>query len=743
MSQLCFGCMRLKENTPVCEHCGYDERLQNQSHQLPIGTMLQNQYLIGRVLGQGGFGITYMGWDQHLSVPVAIKEYYPAGIVHRHTQLGRQVICDNGQSPEVYEKYKDRFLNEARTLAMLSDIPEIVQIRNFFAENGTAYIVMEYVQGITLKEYLKKQGRPLTEKETLDILEPVLRALQKVHALHLIHRDISPDNIMLPDSGGIKLIDFGTARYVDESGKSQSTESILKPGFAPMEQYNTHGNLGTWTDVYAISASCHYLLTGKVPADVHERMDAGEGLTELYSRTEISRRTISVLENGMKLRIPDRIQTVDELYQQLYSQEQSKKEKKPRWILPVAAAVVVTVAAAVMLLQPKQAVTPEITEPTEEAAQTAIVPEPLTPEEEQYQKALALMGEGEYTGAAMLFAQLDTYKDSFRKEEECYLWMQYVEADALEKSGESGKAAIAFGKLVGFEDARDRSYALWKQLPGRETLSEWYSYLLAVQEDGRVVVDSVDPSVSEEALDTYYTADYENIVSIHGLVGLKCDGTLAVPNISQFRELEEWDDLVGFSMRYYGDRKGNTFVGLKSDGTVIISGFNKENSYDVSDWTDIVQVEAGLEFILGRTKDGNVRITGINEFNVFAAGKWTDIVDISSYSRAHLCYGLHEDGTVVTAGVDQNNDRVKVYQWGNVVSLHDNFAICEDGKVYSTTFSEKNLSGWTDVISIIYPDSYQKKSVPVGLRKDGTLAFLESGENLLPRAHTWKNLLVP
>ena len=119
MSKLCFGCMRQKKYSPICEYCGYDENKDNLSHQLPVGTILQNQYLIGKVLGQGGFGITYMGWDQNLSIPVAIKEYYPAGVVQRHTQLGNHVVCANGEKPDLFQKHRDKFLKEARTLAQI------------------------------------------------------------------------------------------------------------------------------------------------------------------------------------------------------------------------------------------------------------------------------------------------------------------------------------------------------------------------------------------------------------------------------------------------------------------------------------------------------------------------------------------------------------------------------------------------------------------------------------------------
>lgn len=289
-----------------------------------MGTTLQNQYLVGRVLGQGGFGITYIGWDQHLSSPVAIKEYFPTGVVQLHTTLGTKIWLANGEETQLFQKHSSRFLKEARVLAQLSDISEIVHIRNYFSQNDTAYIVMEYVHGTTLKEHLKKLGHPMTEREALTIMEPVLKALQKVHDQGLIHRDISPDNIMLPSNGGIKLIDFGTVRYVDDSGKSKSTETVLKPGFAPMEQYNARGNLGTWTDVYAICATFHYLLTGKVPADVHSRLEEGETLPALRSKEGISEQLILTLEKGMTLRSAERTQTIKELYDQLTASPQSR-----------------------------------------------------------------------------------------------------------------------------------------------------------------------------------------------------------------------------------------------------------------------------------------------------------------------------------------------------------------------------------------------------------------------------------
>ena len=344
MSKLCFGCMRPKEDSPVCEHCGWDENQENQPHQLPIGTTLQNQYLVGRVLGQGGFGITYMGWDQHLSTPVAIKEYYPYGVVQRNTQWSSQVMCTSGEAPERFENHKERFLKEARTLAKLAEIPEIVQVKNYFRENGTAYIVMEYVRGITLKEHLKKLGRPMTEKEALAIMEPVIEALQRVHEQKLIHRDISPDNIMLPEKGGVKLIDFGAVRYVDASGASKSTEAVLKPGFAPIEQYNSRGNLGSWTDVYAVCGTICYLLTGKYPPEAPERLEMGDRLLMLRGKQGISKGLITALENGMRVRASARTENMEKLYGELYGASRKKKR-----IWPVVAACVAGLVLLSML----------------------------------------------------------------------------------------------------------------------------------------------------------------------------------------------------------------------------------------------------------------------------------------------------------------------------------------------------------------------------------------------------------
>lgn len=276
----CYGCMKLKTSSPICEHCGYDERTRNESHRLPAGTVLKEQYLVGRVLGQGGFGITYLGWDIYLDIPVAIKEYYPAGVVMRDTTMTMDVVSCSGDEGVRFRNNKERFLREAKMLARFSQVPEIVQVKNFFLANNTAYIVMEYVEGTNLKQYVADHGGKLPPEEVLSILRPVIEGLCKVHKAGLVHRDISPDNIMMLPGGGVKLLDFGAVRDVGEAAVdrqlTKSTEAILKQGYAPIEQYQKRGSLGPWTDVYALCATVYYCLTGEVPPEPKTEIGPGE-----------------------------------------------------------------------------------------------------------------------------------------------------------------------------------------------------------------------------------------------------------------------------------------------------------------------------------------------------------------------------------------------------------------------------------------------------------------------------------
>jgi len=316
----CYGCMQLHDGD-FCPHCGWPNDKNNEPHQLPVGTVLRDQYVVGRVLGQGGFGITYLGWDRHLESAVCIKEYFPNHAVSRDCTVSTQVHCHTEQGAAAYRASKERFLREGKILAQFREIPEIVSIYGFFEENDTVYIVMEYIKGMDLAHYVYHKGGRLTADETFRILKPVMEALAQVHRAELVHRDIAPDNIMLHPRGGAKLLDFGAARMVEnadvERGLDRSTEAIVKHGFAPMEQYQTRGNLGPWTDVYAMCATVYYCLTGQIPPEATTRM-MGEAEFSWQNVPGLTQRQRYALERGMAVLPRDRYASMEELLDGLF-----------------------------------------------------------------------------------------------------------------------------------------------------------------------------------------------------------------------------------------------------------------------------------------------------------------------------------------------------------------------------------------------------------------------------------------
>lgn len=310
---LCYHCMKEKGDAVYCPHCG-KKAIENTSlHYLPAGTVIGGRYLLGYVLGEGGFGITYIGLDRTLDVPVAIKEYYPFGYANRTNTVGNAVSANSGTDNAVfYEKGKTRFLNEAKILARFRKEPGIVGVSDFLEENNTAYIVMEYLDGIDLRQYLKKHG-VMTAEETLALMMPVIESLGKIHAAGVIHRDISPDNLMYTDNGTLKLMDFGAARDYSDDNRSMSV--MLKQGYAPAEQYRRNGRQGPWTDVYAICATIYRSITGSVPVDSIDRAFSDTLKRPSELGITISPAIEDVLMYGMAVSIQDRCPDMPTLHQ--------------------------------------------------------------------------------------------------------------------------------------------------------------------------------------------------------------------------------------------------------------------------------------------------------------------------------------------------------------------------------------------------------------------------------------------
>lgn len=285
-------------------------------HILKYGKILNNRYVIEEVLGEGGFGITYKGIDRLLDVEVAIKEYFPQGFVTRNNVYSQEITITQMKYEDLFYKGKQRFLSEARVLAKFNKEPGIVSVTDFFEENNTAYIVMEYLDGITLKGYMEYNGL-LSVNDILELMFPLMKALDVVHKAGLIHRDISPDNIMLLGNGGVKLMDFGAARMYTEFGQ-KSLSIMLKHGYAPEEQYRTHGVQGPWTDIYALSATIYKCITGITPLESLQRVLADTLKSPSQLGVAIQPWQEYALLKGLSVRQEDRYQNIQEFCMDLY-----------------------------------------------------------------------------------------------------------------------------------------------------------------------------------------------------------------------------------------------------------------------------------------------------------------------------------------------------------------------------------------------------------------------------------------
>ena len=290
--------------------------MEENLHCLRKGTRLIGRYTIEGVLGQGGFGITYLGMDELHEKPVAIKEFFPQGIVTRNIEYQDTVTVTFVGEKDNYEKGKERFLKEARTMAKFSKDKGIVKALDFFEINNTAYIVMEYLEGVTLKQYLRENKR-IDAEDLVELLVPLIESLDEIHSQGLIHRDISPDNIMVLPDGRIKLMDFGAARDYTEFGE-KSLSIVLKPGYAPPEQYQTHGVQGPWTDIYALCATMYKCITGENPPDAIDRL-VDDHLKKISAfGISVSPQIEKAIIKGMSVAAKDRYQNVGDFCEDLY-----------------------------------------------------------------------------------------------------------------------------------------------------------------------------------------------------------------------------------------------------------------------------------------------------------------------------------------------------------------------------------------------------------------------------------------
>ena len=359
---LCYNCFQERESPEgPCPYCGFD--LAENEKKFPValraGTVLNGRYIVGRVLGQGGFGITYLAWDSKLEARVAVKEFMPNEIA---TRVGTTVSVAVESRTQDFTYGAERFQEEARTLAKFMGQPNIAGVTDYFDENDTSYFVMDYIEGISFKTYIANHGGKISLEEALNVMIPVLRALTAVHAEGFIHRDVTPDNIYITKDGMVKLLDFGSARY-SIGDKSKSLDVILKVGYAPKEQYIRRSRQGPFTDVYSCAACFYAAITGFLPPESLERMDEDTLVPVSQCGIEIPEYLDKAILKGLAVQPEDRFQSAAEFLEAIESQQvvevpvsggaamptPEKKKVKHALIAGIAALVVVAVGVGMAL----------------------------------------------------------------------------------------------------------------------------------------------------------------------------------------------------------------------------------------------------------------------------------------------------------------------------------------------------------------------------------------------------------
>ncbi len=352
MRDYCLACFLPTGGYEVCPHCGFVQSTQNNpAYMLQPGTQLLGRYVVGTILGIGGFGVTYKAYDLRLSSIVAIKEFFPQNLAAR---LPRQAVLRpyTGQQTEEYEVQLSHFLAEAQQMAQFGgEANNIVNVLDFFTCNNTAYIVMEYLEGETLKEHLAARGGRLPQEEAAAVMDALLCALSCIHKKGVLHRDVSPDNIFMLQDGRIKLLDFGAARF---STKEEWTQNVVvKKGYAPPEQYRSNMKQSPRTDLYAAGATWYKMLTGDTPEESIQRWEKDRLQRPSQNGAAVEIGVDRAVMKALALRPELRFASAEEMQKALHGQancnfpeEEIKKQKRLRLALGLLLLALVTLGGA-------------------------------------------------------------------------------------------------------------------------------------------------------------------------------------------------------------------------------------------------------------------------------------------------------------------------------------------------------------------------------------------------------------
>ena len=344
----CPRCMSPLSGQNRCPGCGFEPgSYAPPPHHLPPMTILDGKYLVGCAMGEGGFGITYMGWDLQLQARVAVKEYFPTGIVYRDNRQGNGISVFAGSGEASFLHDRERFLEEARMLARFDGDPGVVNVKNCFRENGTAYIVMEYVQGITLAALTEQSGGRLPFDRVMKLLALPMKTLDEMHRQGVFHRDISPENLMVTSGDLVKLIDFGSARTNDDD-KTRFLK--VRPGYSALEMYGEASREGTYSDIYSLCATIYRVTTGVTPPPAAQRVQRDTLVPPTRAGAKgLSPAQEQALLKGLAVQPGDRFQRVDDLRAALTASPQRRLKPRPRRALIASAALILALALGFFL----------------------------------------------------------------------------------------------------------------------------------------------------------------------------------------------------------------------------------------------------------------------------------------------------------------------------------------------------------------------------------------------------------
>ena len=355
-SELCMNCFSVKGQYEVCPYCGYVEGTPPEHPQyLTPGTILANHFIVGTAIDMGGFGITYRCYDTTLGIAVAVKEFFPAGLVNRAP--GESVVgLLSGDKQQQYRVELKRFLMEAQSIAQFGKAKDIVNVYAFFEENNTAYIIMEYIDGVLLKDYLEKQGK-MEPQVALHIIDLIINAVKKIHSKGIIHRDISPDNIFISSEDAIKVFDFGAAQ-LNDSTEGKNCEKVIKVGYSAPEQYRDKSNQGFYTDIYSVGAILYQMLTGIKPMESTEREHKDTLKSPLELGVKIEPNVDRAIMEAMAVQPELRFQNIQQFEDALHSKriaeypnvKLKKKKHRRNWIIGAVATAVLALGVGFGLM---------------------------------------------------------------------------------------------------------------------------------------------------------------------------------------------------------------------------------------------------------------------------------------------------------------------------------------------------------------------------------------------------------